>query len=210
MKRIAIIGSGDLGQQIAYHAIVDKQFVVAGFFDDFKNTGDEVDHIPVLGKIEDIFSCFENNLFDELLIGIGYKHMTFRNKLFTEFQSKIPFATLIHSSCFVDHSSVIEAGAVIFPGCLIDQHVKIKANALLNVGCCVSHHSEIGSHSFLSPRVAVAGFVKIGDNCILGINSTIIDNITIVAQTQIGGGGVVISNLETSGLYVGNPVRFIR
>ena len=27
---------------------------------------------------------------------------------------------------------------------------------------------------------------------------------------QIGGGAVVIKNIETSGLYVGNPVKFIR
>jgi acetyltransferase-like isoleucine patch superfamily enzyme len=46
--------------------------------------------------------------------------------------------------------------------------------------------------------------------CILGINATVIDNITIVSNTQLGGGSVVIKNIEHSGLYVGNPTRFIR
>jgi acetyltransferase-like isoleucine patch superfamily enzyme len=62
----------------------------------------------------------------------------------------------------------------------------------------------------LSPRVALAGFVTVEEMCILGINATVIDNINIVSKTQIGGGSVVIKNIEQSGLYVGNPIRFIR
>jgi acetyltransferase-like isoleucine patch superfamily enzyme len=58
--------------------------------------------------------------------------------------------------------------------------------------------------------VALAGFIKIEELCIIGINATIIDNISIVSKTQIGGGTVVIESVENKGLYVGNPHRFIR
>jgi len=210
MKRLAIIGSGDLGQQIAYYAITDKQFEVVGFFDDFKNKGDFVNNVPILGGVGNVISTFENGDYDELLIGIGYKHITLRGNLFNQFINKVPFACLIHSSCLVDKLSIIEKGVVVYPGCIIDHHVKIMNNVLLNVGCCVSHHTEIGMHTFLSPRVAVAGFVNIENSCIIGINATIIDNIKITSQTQVGGGAVVIKNIEKAGLYVGNPARFIR
>jgi acetyltransferase-like isoleucine patch superfamily enzyme len=46
--------------------------------------------------------------------------------------------------------------------------------------------------------------------CIVGINSTIIENLTIVAKTQIEGGSVVIKSIINPGLYVGNPTRYIR
>lgn len=210
MKRIAIIGSGDLGQQIAYYAIEDKQFTVSGFFDDFKNKGDKVNQIPVLGGTEDIELSFEQNLFDELLVGIGYKHMAARESIFNRFKSKIPFARLIHSSCLVDTSATIGEGAVIYPGSIIDHHVNIKDNVLMNIGCCIAHDTKIGNHTFLSPRVAIAGFVTIGNSCAIGINSTIIDNINITEQTQIGAGTVVIKDIEKAGLYVGNPSKFIR
>lgn len=210
MKKLAIIGSGDLGQQIAYYAAENEQFEVVCFFDDFKTKGDLINQIPVLGEIDAVFSIFEQGVFDELLIGIGYKHMALRSELFSQFENRIPFARLIHPSCFVDRSSDIEQGVVIYPGCIIDHHVRIKQNVLLNVGCCIAHDSEIGMNSFLSPRVAIAGFVTIEHSCILGINSTIIDNVRIAKQTQVGGGAVVIKSLEISGLYVGNPVRFIR
>ncbi|WPU95790.1 acetyltransferase [Mucilaginibacter sabulilitoris] len=210
MKKLAIIGSGDLGQQIAYYAVQDRQFKIEGFFDDLKNTDNLVNQIPVLGGIKDIFSVFEQGRFDELLIGIGYKHMALRSDLYTRFQNIIPFARLIHSSCSIDQSSIIKEGVVIYPGCIIDHHVTIEPNVLINIGCCIAHDTQIGMNSFLSPRVAVAGFVSIGPNCILGINATIIDNIRIAKQTQIGGGAVVIKHIEASGLYVGNPVKFIR
>ena len=51
---------------------------------------------------------------------------------------------------------------------------------------------------------------KIEEKCIIGINSTVIDNITIISNTQLGGGTVVIKNIIQSGLYVGNPQKFIR
>ena len=210
MKRLAIIGSGDLGQQIAYHATQDNQFTVVGFFDDFKNRGVLVNDIPILGGLSDVSSQFKKGIFDELLIGIGYKHMMFRSDVFNKFKAEIPFAKLIHSNCLIDPSCIIQAGVVIYPGCIVDQNVNIGENVLVNVGCCIAHDSKIGKHSFLSPRVAIAGFVTIENSCIIGINATIIDNIKIVQQVQIGGGSIVIKNIEKAGLYVGNPARFIR
>ena len=210
MKKVAIVGSGDLGQQIAWHAIHDQQFEVAGYFDDFKTKGAVINDLPVLGGLNDITAAFSTAIFDELLIGIGYKHMNFRKELYLQYKGKIPFGRLVHSSCILDRSSTINEGVVIYPGCIIDQNVVIEENVLMNVGCCIAHDTIIGAHTFLSPRVAIAGFVKVGEACNLGINSTIIDNISIPANTQIGGGGVVITNIEKEGLYVGNPVRFIR
>lgn len=210
MKKLAIVGSADLGQQIAWHVMQDKQFEIAGFFDDFQTKGVHINNLPVLGGLNDIAGSFSAAIFDELLIAIGYKHMTLRMELYLQHKNKIPFARFVHSSCIIDSSTTINEGAVIYPGCIIDQNVVIGENVLLNVGCCVAHDTIIGAHTFLSPRVAIAGFVKVGEACNIGINATIIDNITIAANTQVGGGGVVIKDIEKNGLYVGNPVRLIR
>ena len=98
----------------------------------------------------------------------------------------------------------------ILPGSVLDQNVVIENNVLINVACTISHDSIIKANTFLSPRVVVAGFVTIGERCNIGINSTIIDNISIADDVQTGGGTVVINDLKEQGLYVGNPSRFIR
>jgi len=210
MKKIAIIGSGDLGQLIAHHCLADKQAKVVGFFDDFKTKSDVVDDIPVLGGVNDIKGLFDAKAFDELILAIGYKHFEFRSSVFEKFQGQIPFATLIHSSCFVDTSCKIGEGVCLLPGSTLDRNVIIQPNVLINVGCTIAHDSTIDTHTFLSPSVSVAGFVKIGSKCNIGINATIIDNISITNTVQIGGGTVVIKDIKNEGLYVGNPARFIR
>jgi sugar O-acyltransferase (sialic acid O-acetyltransferase NeuD family) len=209
MKTLAIIGAGDLGQQISHYALSDNHYDKVVFFDDYTNMT-EIKGCLILGKTINIKEEFEKKTFDELIIGIGYKHLIVRKEFFERFENKIPFGKIIHSSSWLDKTAKVEDGCVVYPGCIIDANATVKSNTILNVGCTVSHDTVIGKHCFLSPRVALAGFINVEEMCILGINSTIIDNIHIVSRTQIGGGTVVVNNINKTGLYVGNPHRFVR
>jgi sugar O-acyltransferase (sialic acid O-acetyltransferase NeuD family) len=210
MKKLAIAGSKDLAQLIAYHAENDKHYKVAGFFDDYEQPGNICGNYPVLGSINDIQRFYDEGVFDELLIGIGYKYFQFRKNFWGRFNGKIPFGNLIHSSCYVDPSCTLGQGIVMLPGSTLDMNVTIGNNVLLNTGCIIAHDSVIEDHVFLSPGVKIAGFVNIGQASFIGIGSIIIDNIKICDETQTGGGTVVVKNIQAPGLYVGNPARFIR
>jgi sugar O-acyltransferase (sialic acid O-acetyltransferase NeuD family) len=209
MKRLAIIGSGDLGVLIAFHAR-QRDYSIAGFFNDFLSTGELVDGFPVLGGVDMVLDSFKRGVFDELMIGIGYKHFEVRKNLFQKFYGQVPFANIIHKDVSIASSCVIGEGCFILPGCVLDNNVRLGNNVLVNVGSAIAHDTIIGNHSFLSPRVAIAGFVQIGECCNLGINATIIDNIKIVDNVQVGGGAVVIKDLTEGGVYVGTPARRIR
>lgn len=208
-KTVAIIGAGHLGQQIAHYAVSDNHYGKVVFFDDFSNEP-YVNGFQILGNSDAIEVEFKKHSFDEILIGIGYKHLEVRKQLFERFVNKIPFGKMVHSSSWVDKTATINEGCVVYPSCCIDAHAVVDQNTILNISCSVAHDTYIGKHCFLSPRVALAGFVKIEEMCIIGINATIIDNVAIDAKTQIGGGTVVIATISKSGLYVGNPHRFIR
>lgn len=208
-KILAILGAGHLGQQIAHYAISDKHYDDVVFFDDF-TIEKEISTHKVLGTIAEVVEAYINKKFDDLLIGIGYKHLAIRKELFERFNHKIPFGTLIHSSSWVDKTVEINEGVIIYPNCCIDSYTIIDNNSILNISCSIAHNTYIGKHCFLSPRVAIAGFVKVEEQCIVGINATIIDNVKIVSNTQIGAGAVVIKNIDSSGLYVGNPIKYIR
>ena len=165
-------------------------------------------NLTILGKTDSIDNLFQNRLFDELIIAIGYNHMKFRKNIFEKFCKKIPFANIIHPSCFIDKSVTLGKGIFMLPGCIIDRNVKIGDNVLLNLGSVVSHDTNIGSHCFLSPRSTIAGKVDVKHSCIIGINSTIIDNINIESNSKIAGGAVVISNITKPGMYAGVPAKF--
>lgn len=209
-KTLAILGAGDLGQQIAHYAINDNHYKEVVFFDDFTSKK-EIKGYKVIGKKNDIPRAFKKGIFNEIIIGIGYNYLKQKEYIYNFLkQQKIPFGKIVHSTSWVDSTAKIEEGCIIYPTCNIDSNSVIHPNTVLNIGCTIAHDTIIGAHSFLSPRVAIAGFVKIKQKCIIGINSTIIDNINITSETQIGGGTVVVKNIEKSGLYVGNPQRFIR
>lgn len=186
MRRLAIIGSSDLGRQIAHYARRNG-FKIMGFFDDYQ-TASSVDDYPVLGKCDEIPDFYGKGEFDKLICAIGYNHFDARRDMYQRFsESGIPFATIVDESCHVDPTASIGEGSVLFPGAFVDKNVSIKNNVLLNVCSTIAHDSVIGSHTFVSPRVAVAGFCHIGEQCMLGINSTIIDNILITNKVKLGG-----------------------
>jgi sugar O-acyltransferase (sialic acid O-acetyltransferase NeuD family) len=205
MKRLAIIGSGDLGQLIAYHASNDNHYSIAGFVDDFEELDSFKVGIPILGSIKDVIELLKQDKFDCIMIGIGYKHMTVRKAIFEMFIGRVPFGKIIHTSAYVDSSSIIGNGSFILPNCTLDKHVIIGENVLLNTATVIAHDSKVDSHCFLAPGVNVAGKVHINECCVIGIGTTIIDNILIKPSIKTGAGAVVIENLTQSGLYLGVP-----
>ena len=208
--RLAIIGAGELGLQLLdLSQNATDAFDVIGFFDDTKEIGTLISGFPVIGGLKDIESLYQNSYFDKLVIAIGYKHMKFRDALFTQFYTKIPFATIIHKNCLINSTAQIKSGSVIYQGCIIDKNVIIGRNVLLNLGVTVAHDTTIGDNSFLAPRVAISGFVNVGKNCFAGTNSTIIDNLTIGNNVIIGAGAVLIDNVDNDLKVVGNPSKKI-
>lgn len=206
-NRLAIIGSSDLGQLIAHHAAANCGFQVIGYYDDFNKKETNVDGHPILGIVNQIEEDYKLGKFDCLMVAIGYRYMDFRESIFNRFKGKIPFAKVIHPSTNLDKSTKIGEGCFILPGCVLDRNVVLHENVLLNTACVIAHDSEVMEHSFLSPAVKIAGFTRISKKCIIGINATIIDNILISEGVQVGGGAVVVKNIDEQGLYVGVPAR---
>jgi sugar O-acyltransferase (sialic acid O-acetyltransferase NeuD family) len=210
MKRLAIIGSGDLAKQIAHHAVNDEHYQIAGCFDDFKLKGDYSNGLYILGNIASIQDCFDKDLFDELIIGIGYKHMALRNDLFIRFENKISFGTIIHSSCIIDTTSDIGKGTIIYPGCVLDMNTEIGNNCLIYNGCNIAHDTNVANNTIFSPGVNIAGFCSIGAHVVLGIGSVLSDNIVITEKVRTGAGTVVVNSIVESGIYVGVPAKKLK
>ncbi|MGM9809355.1 MAG: NeuD/PglB/VioB family sugar acetyltransferase [Paludibacteraceae bacterium] len=204
-ERIAIIGAGELGQQIA-HLGLKNNYHVVGFFDDVC-TSNKVMGLPVYGTLNEI-DAFAHT-FDKLMIGIGYKHFDARKQLYLSLSTKYSFATIIDKSAHVDTTASIGEGCIIYPNVTIDKEVVIGCNVLLNLSCNICHNTYIGAHTYISPAVNIAGFVQIGECNFIGIGSTIIDNITISSNVVIGANSLVIKNLNANvgGVFAGVPIR---
>lgn len=196
-KRTAIIGAGELGEQIARLGIKNGYNIV-GFFDDYTKEKKFL-NLPVFGSINQIES--NNDKFDNLIIAIGYNHFDVRQSLFLELSKRYAFATIIDNSAQIDPSANISAGCVIYPSVVIDKQVAIQENVLLNVGCNICHNSKVGSHSYIAPAVNIAGFVNIGEQAFLGIGCTITDHVTIASKSIIGAQSLVNKDIRGGKLW---------
>lgn len=213
MKRLLIIGGGELGTQVAHWAMTTQCFQIVGFADDNLPIGKPGNSVSkqellcshhVLGKIDEVPRLYANGLFDEAFIAIGYMYMPLRKKLYLLMKEhNIPLATIISPHVYIDPTAQIGSGVIIYPGSIVDKEAVIEDNTLINLGCIIAHNTTISRHCFLSPNVTVAGFTKIGELCFLGCSSTILDNLRVANGVTVGAGSLIRHDLTEQGTYVG-------
>lgn len=208
-KRVAFIGSGELARHIAHYVVEDNQFEVVGYFDDYTKVGEIVNDYPIIGKLSDIPAFYKKGVFDELINAIGYTRMLYRKEVFEQFADAIPFATFIHSSCFVDKTASIGKGVIIFPFSIVYLDTIIEDNVFIQIHFSITD-SKIKKHSMISQTVSIAGRSEIGESCNIGISTTISNDIKICNNVRTGAGTVVTKNIIEPGLYVGVPARKIK
>lgn len=114
----------------------------------------------------------------------------------------------------------------------IGPFVEIQRNSVIGRGTKIQSHSficelvEIGEFCFIAHGVMFVNdlfssggpaggdkkkwqHTKIGNNVSIGTNASILP-VSICNDVVIGAGSVVTTNISKSGIYAGNPARFLR
>jgi sugar O-acyltransferase (sialic acid O-acetyltransferase NeuD family) len=210
MKNVlAIIGAGALGQHIAHYAQLTDKFSKIVFVDDTVKVG-IYSFGNVCGNISEIDKLIKVGEIQNLLIGIGYKHMQKRKTLFDQFSMSISFPNIVHSSCYIDKTTLIGNGNILLPGCIVDKGCTIGDNIFFNPGTIIAHDCSIKSHSFFGVGVNISSSVKTGSCCFFGTGTSTIDNITIGDNIRTGAGALITKSIIVSGTYIGIPGRQIK
>ncbi|MFT6501839.1 MAG: sugar O-acyltransferase (sialic acid O-acetyltransferase NeuD family) [Crocinitomicaceae bacterium] len=205
MSRIAIIGAGDFGKQVLEIITSEGKDSVVGFFDDFI-TDSLAHNSPILGTTDEVHSKFEDELFDAIIIAIGYNHLGPKKALFEKL-STIPFANAIHPSSVIEPSAIIGDGAVIYANSYIGHRCNFGFGVVINVGCNIPHDNSIDNCSFLSVGVQMGGNTSVGQCSFIGVGATIIDGLNLAGNITIGAGAVVINDINQPGKYIGVPAK---
>ncbi len=208
VRRLALIGAGDLAVTVAAHAASHPDITITGHFDDTKQIGELVAGAPILGGLDDVIPAFGARAFDAVLITIGYKHLAFRAEFFGRLKdARVPLATLVHPHAFVEPTATVREGSILFPGVVIDAGAIIEANCVLNASVTIAHDTTVGPHTFCGPAVAVAGFTRIGSRVFLGIGTVVIDNVTVHEGARTAGGAVVTTDIPPGVCVGGVPAK---
>lgn len=200
-KRLALIGSKDLAQQLIPEVIATGEYEIFGYFDDFEEKGTIINGYKVYGKVDDAIGLYKEGLFDCIFIAIGYYHFDVREKFYEKLKGIVPLANIISKDAHLSKSAKIGEGVYLGYGTQVGPHSVIEDNVVVMGNTVFGHNNIIHKNSYFSGGVYMAGFTSVGERCFVGISVTISDKIKICDDVWIGLGMIVYRNILKPGKY---------
>ena len=211
MKKLVIIGAGDLGKEVSWLVSdlskAGEEVELVGFVDDDpKKHSLQIYGFKVLGSL----SWLEDKA-DEFLAVLAVGDIFSKKNIVKQMhRAGIKFYTLIHPQVIKAENVKIGEGSIIFPGVVLSVNVKVGKFVLLNPGITLSHDVEIGDWTLVGAGVHLAGGVKVGKECELGTSASAIPRVQIADRVILGAGAVAIRNLPEGVVAVGVPAKVIK
>ncbi len=208
MKNLILLGGGGHCKSVIDVA-ESAGFTILGVLDKPEMAGQRILNYSVIGTDDDIPSYVDKALF---LITVGQiKSNTTRvrlAKLVQDVGGK--FATVIAKDANVSQYATIGEGTVIMHNAVVNADAKIGEQCIINTMADIEHDVKIGDFCHISTAAVVNGEVKIGNNVFVGSGTIVHNGKSITDDVVVSAGSVVSRNLDKSGVYAGNPVKFYK
>ena len=191
--KIALFGNGGHAKEVATQIDRPVTFFVD---DDFMVEGT----MPI--------SQFDPTLW---VMMVAVSNPSERENIVNRLPKETKYFHFIHpTALLMNKNIVIGEGTFIGAYSIITTSVKIGKHSILNRGNQIGHDCSIGNYLSMMPGAIISGDVKLGDRVFMGTNSTIIEKKFVSSDVIIGASGVVTKNINSSGTYVGVPVKKIK
>jgi sugar O-acyltransferase (sialic acid O-acetyltransferase NeuD family) len=207
MSQVVVFGTGTLAQLVDFYFDIDSDHDTVAFTADKEHiNGDTAFGKPLIpfDSVTDEYPPDEYDMF----VAVGYREMNeLREQKFVEAKQKgYNLVSYVNSEITHWGETSIGENCFIFEDQTIQPFVDIGDNVILWSGNHVGHHSTISDHCFVTSHTVISGFVEVGPNSFLGVNSTIVDEVTLAPKTVVGAGATIINDTE-SGVYIGSAAE---
>lgn len=115
-------------------------------------------------------------------------------------------ATIISPYASIFPGAMISEGCILWD-CGISADVQIKENVLINSHVITGHDVQIGAHSVISSNCFLGGKTKLEECVYMAPGSMAKDRIYVGKQAIISLGAVLLRNVRSGAIMVGNPAR---
>lgn len=216
MKRIVILGDGELAREVYWHVVGTHPSSQPVFADDYSDRTEIRMGQFVVPVIKDW--CFDalcdpapTGSDNEIGFVVGVGKAQFKKDLVEKALAAglRPAPTIIHPRALVQGCDcVIGVGGVITPGSILTVNVKIGDYVILNLNTTVGHDAIIGDYVTCNPGCHVSGYVTVGEGASLGTGTAVRQGITIAAGVVTGAQACVVKNIDEPGITVaGVPAK---
>lgn len=207
MQRVAIIGAGGHGREVAEIVREAEGLLPALFMDDNPRlTGAVVDGLPVSSD----WAWLETQKADlAVIVAVGIPAVA-RRLVQRCRELGLEFARAVSPGARISPAAQLGQGVMIFPGVIVNTGATIGDFSILNLGVTVSHDAAVGSYCNINPGARLAGNVVVEDDCYIGMGANVIQTRRIGQGSVIGAGAVVIRDVEPGVTAVGVPCRVVK
>jgi acetyltransferase-like isoleucine patch superfamily enzyme len=173
MARLAIIGAGGLGKEIALtiKAQQSVKYTELGFVDDAIAAGTEVNGLPVWGNIDWLMQQKEAM---QVVLAIG--NLAVRSQLIAQLKlTSFQFPVIIHPGASLHDPSTIKLGpgCYVADGCILTTGIRLGEFCLLNIACSLQHDAQLHDNVIMMPGVRITGALTIPANTLVKANSVL-------------------------------------
>ena len=214
-KKIVIlggVGNGTVVGQAINHAFslgkTDMQCV--GLLNDRVAIGEELEGLPVIGKVDDAKRLGEDGYyFINTILRIDGQQE--RIGLFESLGiTDEHLATFIHPFAYVAPTVEVGPGCAILPYVCISPGTIIGKGSLIMVGATVGHSNSIGDYCHIAAQACVGSYLNVGKGVHFGLNCCVRENLIIGDYSTIGMGAVLTKNVGEKEIWAGNPAKLLR
>ena len=211
MKHLVIIGAGEFGRELFWHAQESigygKDFDIKGFIDDdFEPEAEKYKNLkkPLISSI-DAYQIEEDDVFICAVGSVNGREITvgkMKNKGAT-------FISLINRTSLMQGTVAIGEGVVIGPYTVIGDSVKLGNHVMLNTHSSIGHDAIIGDYTCIMSYVDITGCCQIGRKVFLSSGCRMTPGTRIGDNAYVGIGSVVLRRVKAGTKVFGNPARIL-
>lgn len=120
------------------------------------------------------------------------------------------YGATLGNSVFIGPFVEIQKNVFVDDNTRIQSHSFLCEKVKIGKNCFIGHGTMFINDDFKNDKInKVFKQTNISNNVLIGSNSTILP-VKICSKVIIGAGSVVTKNINKSGVYAGNPAKFIR
>ncbi len=206
--KVIIVGAGGHGAVVAdiFQAArrAGSRVEPIGFVDDGCRA-DSAHGLPVFGPIASLATVPH----DGVIVAVGDNRT--RQRLFDMLRNQgEQLVTAVHPSAVVASDVSLGDGSMVCAGAIINPGTVVGVNSIVNTASSLDHHNRVGAHVHIAPGGHTEGEVQVGEGAMLGIGTVVIPGRRVGAWATVGGGGVVVRDIEPETVVVGVPAAPFR
>ena len=211
-RRVIVYGASDQGR-VDYQILKRLSCKIEAFVDDTPGMQSPVPGIPICEGIRGIEAFLKTSCMADLgfVVAIGNPYGHIRRKLHGLLKGIGLFpVSFSDPTALICSTAEYGAGLQTMAAAIVNSYVRMGEQCLVNTRALVEHDCVLESGVEIGPGAVLCGRVHVMEDSWIGANATVRPRVSIGANSIVGAGAVVVSDIPDNAVAVGVPARVIR